>query len=108
MEKRLLLPGASVKEDWVEVQKKTFTNWANETLKQEGVRVTNLETDLEDGVILIKLLEMLAPGRRMPGRWVHVALPMLNAVGASLGKFHTRGTACTCDVVYVSLFVCLD
>jgi len=59
----------SEQEDSVEVQKKTFTNWANEKLKtQEGVRLADLETDLEDGVILIKLLEMLAPGKRMPGR----------------------------------------
>ena len=71
MEKRLsqLFSGSPVQEaDWVEVQKNTFTNWANEKLKQEGIRVTNLETDLEDGVILIKLLETLAPGKKMPGR----------------------------------------
>ena len=92
MAKRLLLSGASVGEDWVEVQKKTFTNWANETLKQGGLRVTNLETDLEDGVILIKLLEMLAPGKRMPGRWVYVKYVdhfECMAVGANLGKSHT-------------------
>ena len=29
------------------------------------------------------------------------------AVGASLGKSHTSGTACTCDVAYVCLFICL-
>ena len=68
MEKRLSRL-ISEQEDSVEVQKKTFTNWANEKLKtQEGVRLADLETDLEDGVILIKLLEMLAPGKRMPGR----------------------------------------
>lgn len=92
MAKRLLLSGASVGEDWVEVQKKTFTNWANETLKQGGLKVTNLETDLEDGVILIKLLEMLAPGKRMPGRWVHVTYLdhfECMAVGGSLDKSHT-------------------
>jgi len=68
MEKRLSRL-ISEQEDSVEVRKKTFTNWANEKLKtQEGVRLAELETDLEDGVILIKLLEMLAPGKRMPGR----------------------------------------
>ena len=68
MEKRLSRL-ISEQEDSVEVRKKTFTNWANEKLKaQEGVRLADLETDLEDGVILIKLLEMLAPGKRMPGR----------------------------------------
>lgn len=72
MERRLsqLFSGSQEQDpdNWVEVQKTTFTNWANDKLKQEGVRIANLETDLEDGVILIKLLEALAPGKRMPGR----------------------------------------
>jgi len=72
MERRLsqLFSGSQEQDpdNWVEVQKTTFTNWANDKLKQEGVRIADLETDLEDGVILIKLLEALAPGKRMPGR----------------------------------------
>ena len=53
---------------WVDVQKKTFTNWINDRLKETDRRVEELETDLEDGVTLIKLLEVLAPGKKMPGR----------------------------------------
>lgn len=53
---------------WVDVQKKTFTNWINDRLKETDRRVEDLETDLEDGVTLIKLLELLAPGKKMPGR----------------------------------------
>lgn len=53
---------------WVDVQKKTFTNWINDRLKETDRRVEDLETDLEDGVTLIKLLEVLAPGKKMPGR----------------------------------------
>ena len=54
--------------NWVDVQKKTFTNWINDRLKETDRRVEDLETDLEDGVTLIKLLEVLAPGKKMPGR----------------------------------------
>ena len=55
--------------DWLTVQKKTFTNWTNDHLKDTGRHVDDLETDLDDGVTLIKLLEVLAPGKKMPGRW---------------------------------------
>ena len=45
---------------WVDVQKKTFTNWVNEKLKDTPHKVQVLENDLDDGVTLIKLLETLA------------------------------------------------
>jgi len=53
---------------WVDVQKKTFTNWVNDKLKDTGRRVEDLETGLDDGVTLIELLRVLAPGKKMPGR----------------------------------------
>ena len=51
-----------------DVQKKTFTNWINDRLKETDRTVEDLKTDLDDGVTLIKLLEVLAPGKKMPGR----------------------------------------
>lgn len=53
---------------WVEVQKKTFTNWTNDKLKETDRHVDDLNTDLQDGVSLITLLQVLAPGKKMPGR----------------------------------------
>lgn len=53
---------------WVQVQRRTFTNWVNAILKEKGLSVEALEDELEDGVILLKLLETLAPEKRMPGR----------------------------------------
>ena len=50
---------------WIDVQKKTFTNWVNDKLKETDRRVEDLETDLDDGVTLIRLLEVLAPGKRI-------------------------------------------
>lgn len=37
----------------------TFTRWINGYICQRGLRVENLEKDLNDGVILINLLEIL-------------------------------------------------
>lgn len=56
--------------DWIQVQKKTFTNWVNDKLKETEYRVDEITKDLGDGVLLITLLLILAPGKKMPGKWV--------------------------------------
>ena len=53
---------------WVEVQKKTFTNWINDKLKESDKQVEELKEDLKDGLALITLLQILAPGKKMPGK----------------------------------------
>ena len=45
---------------WKQMQKKTFTRWANEHLKQAGEQIVNLERDLSDGLLLTTLLEVLS------------------------------------------------
>jgi filamin len=45
---------------WKQIQKNTFTRWANEHLKKIGKTITNLETDLSDGLKLIALIEILS------------------------------------------------
>lgn len=47
------------------VQKKTFTKWVNSHLSRVGCRITDLYTDLADGKMLIRLLEILS-GERLP------------------------------------------
>ncbi|UJR25857.1 hypothetical protein I4U23_007207 [Adineta vaga] len=47
------------------VQKKTFTKWVNSHLTRVGCRITDLYTDLGDGRMLIRLLEILS-GERLP------------------------------------------
>ncbi|OCT77699.1 hypothetical protein XELAEV_18028793mg [Xenopus laevis] len=47
------------------VQKKTFTKWVNSHLSRVSCRITDLYTDLRDGRMLIKLLEVLS-GERLP------------------------------------------
>ena len=45
------------------VQKKTFTKWVNSHLTRINCRVADLYTDLRDGKLLIKLLEILSGER---------------------------------------------
>ncbi|CAF1686682.1 unnamed protein product, partial [Adineta ricciae] len=47
------------------VQKKTFTKWVNSHLTRVGCRINDLYTDLGDGRMLIRLLEILS-GERLP------------------------------------------
>lgn len=48
---------------------KTFMSWVNLHLQAKGIRIRNLHSDFEDGVVLIRLMECLAPGKKMPGRY---------------------------------------
>ncbi|KAN0030275.1 hypothetical protein ACTA71_010037 [Dictyostelium dimigraforme] len=45
---------------WIDVQKKTFTGWANNYLKERILKIEDLATSLEDGVLLINLLEIIS------------------------------------------------
>ena len=54
-------------ETWAIAQKVTFTNWVNDKLKRSGVHVKDLFSDLADGVVLIKLMEVLS-GKKMNGK----------------------------------------
>ncbi|XP_067118330.1 spectrin beta chain isoform X3 [Centruroides vittatus] len=47
------------------VQKKTFCKWVNSHLVRANCRITDLYTDLRDGKMLLKLLEILS-GERLP------------------------------------------
>ena len=60
----------SASEGTLASQAKTFLRWINLVLKRKSLKITNLYDDLEDGVILIRLLECLS-SQKMPGRYVH-------------------------------------
>jgi len=44
---------------WVRIQKKTFTRWCNNYLTQRSLGINDLQVDLQDGVLLHNLLEIL-------------------------------------------------
>ncbi|KAL0621253.1 Spectrin beta chain, non-erythrocytic 1 [Plecturocebus cupreus] len=56
------------------VQKKTFTKWVNSHLARVSCRITDLYTDLRDGRMLIKLLEVLS-GERLKFLTIHLLKP---------------------------------
>eukprot|EP01120_Amphizonella_sp_Union-15-10_P006469 TRINITY_DN2082_c0_g1_i1.p1 TRINITY_DN2082_c0_g1~~TRINITY_DN2082_c0_g1_i1.p1 ORF type:complete len:766 (-),score=229.90 TRINITY_DN2082_c0_g1_i1:80-2335(-) len=45
---------------WVNIQKRTFTRWCNTFLLERGLKIGDLQNDLEDGVLLINLLELIS------------------------------------------------
>ena len=45
---------------WERIQKKTFTGWCNNHLRKRGLKVEEIETDLQDGLRLIALLEIIS------------------------------------------------
>lgn len=55
-------------EETCPAQSRTFLYWVNLHLKRKAIRVSDLYEDLESGVVLIKLMECLAPGKKLPGR----------------------------------------
>lgn len=45
---------------WIEVQKKTFTRWANTFLVERSLPIADLQHDLKDGLVLINLIELIS------------------------------------------------
>jgi filamin len=45
---------------WIEIQQRTFTGWMNTHLKKRGLHVHDLIEDLQDGLLLINLLEIIS------------------------------------------------
>ena len=44
---------------WINVQKKTFSRWANNHLKKRNRQLEDLYEDVKDGVLLLNLLEVI-------------------------------------------------
>ena len=72
MRKMVQVESLGVEEDEavIEARTRTFVRWINGCLHSKGIHIRNLDSDLESGVVLIKLLETLAHGKRIPGRFV--------------------------------------
>lgn len=51
--------------EWKRTQKMAFVNWANRHLKAANMRISDLETDLSDGLSLPALVEVLS-GKKIP------------------------------------------
>ncbi|MFH4975130.1 hypothetical protein AB6A40_001839 [Gnathostoma spinigerum] len=49
-----------LQDERVYIQEKTFTKWCNSFLSQARLEITNLFSDLGDGILLMKLLEIIS------------------------------------------------
>ncbi|TMW58569.1 hypothetical protein Poli38472_010128 [Pythium oligandrum] len=50
---------SSIMDEWVDVQKNTFTRWANTYLSRKRMQIEDLYEDLDDGIRLIALLQII-------------------------------------------------
>jgi len=51
-----------IKKIWVDVQRKTFTNWVNNKLEGTEFSVEDIQNDFADGRALCALIQQLVPG----------------------------------------------
>jgi len=60
---------SKAKGDWKQIQQRTFTNWFNDrlrgNLKVAKRQAEDIQTDLQDGILLIDLLNILAKPRKI-------------------------------------------
>lgn len=52
--------GEPVNAGWIDIQKRTFTKWCNSHLSERMLKINQLDTDFEDGVVLCALLELIS------------------------------------------------
>eukprot|EP01097_Dermamoeba_algensis_P011897 TRINITY_DN938_c0_g1_i1.p1 TRINITY_DN938_c0_g1~~TRINITY_DN938_c0_g1_i1.p1 ORF type:complete len:1157 (+),score=374.89 TRINITY_DN938_c0_g1_i1:50-3472(+) len=73
---------------WVDIQKRTFTGWVNQHLKDRLLKVNDLTKDLSDGIHLINLLEIISSKEVVAGgkynKKPKIRAHMLENVGWSL------------------------
>ena len=55
-------------DEHISVQLRTFMNWINFTTGKKILKSDNLLEKISDGVLLIELVQSLAPNKKMPGR----------------------------------------
>lgn len=94
---------------WKKIQQNTFTRWANEHLKLVNRRIEDLQWDMEDGLNLISLIEVLSH-KKLPRHNrkpmfrsqklenISVALDFLENVEhiklVNIGNFHVKILCC--------------
>jgi actinin alpha len=50
---------SSSSSDWIAIQKKTFTRWANTHLKKRNLEIKDMFQDLKTGILFLNLLEII-------------------------------------------------
>lgn len=89
----LSLPAMSFADEREAVQKKTFTKWVNSHLGRVTCRIGDLYTDLRDGRMLIRLLEVLSGEQLVSNtqKNTHSVPPMTQVLSMTLALHHSSG-----------------
>ena len=90
----------NTQEERVHIQKKTFTKWCNSFLSRVKLEIVDLFTDVTDGVMLMKLLEIISGeslGRPNRGRMRVQKIENLNRVLEFLRHKRIQVRACSYD-----------
>lgn len=95
---------AIIRQEWIQTQRKTFTNWMNAKLSETGYNVKSLETDLIDGVALIKLMEVLSHGKKV-GRLVSSFIKLHEINPLAWYRVYCSSTPCSILLNSLALYV---
>lgn len=107
----------SSKKDWKKVQENTFTKWVNNALKghltSSKKKVTSLETDLADGIILAELLETLTKEKLRyvkEARQLRIKPQMLENLGTSFKFMDEKGIKLVNigELMFIQIYYCAD
>jgi filamin len=77
---------------WIDIQKRTFTRWANQFLLERMMKIDDLQYDLSDGLHLINLLEVIS-SKSIPNynKKPKIRAQKLENTGASLQFLKNEG-----------------
>jgi filamin len=77
---------------WIDIQKRTFTRWANQFLLERMMKIEDLQYDLSDGLLLINLLEIIS-SKSIPNynKKPKIRAQKLENTGASLQFLKNEG-----------------
>jgi filamin len=77
---------------WIDIQKRTFTRWANNFLMERMMKIEDLGNDLSDGLPLINLLEVIS-SKHIPSynKKPKIRAQMLENTGACLQFLKNEG-----------------
>ncbi|MDP2438577.1 MAG: filamin/ABP280 repeat domain-containing protein, partial [archaeon] len=69
---------------WFDIQENTFTRWCNEHLKERGLHINALKTDLSNGVLLINLIEIISHPKTIGRYNLHPRIPIQKVENVNL------------------------
>jgi filamin len=84
--------GEPVNSGWIDIQKRTFTKWCNSHIAEKMLKINNLDTDFEDGVLLCALLEQISSKNvGIVNKKPKIRAQKLENTGAALRFLHNEG-----------------